>query len=36
MLLLVLHGVAGVLWTPPSQLLIHDIVGPNICRARCA
>jgi hypothetical protein len=27
MLLLTLHGVAGVLWTPPAQLLIHDIVG---------
>ncbi|MCC7463114.1 MAG: MFS transporter [Gammaproteobacteria bacterium] len=29
MLLLTLHGVAGVLWTPPAQLLIHDIVGPE-------
>lgn len=27
MLLLSLHGLAGVLWTPPAQLLIHDIVG---------
>jgi MFS family permease len=27
MLLLTLHGIAGVLWTPPAQLLIHDIVG---------
>ena len=26
--LLVLHGVAGVLWTPAGQLLLHDIVGP--------
>jgi MFS family permease len=26
-LLLVIHGVAGVLWTPAEQLLIHDIVG---------
>jgi MFS family permease len=26
-LLLVVHGVAGVLWGPPSQLLLHDIVG---------
>jgi MFS family permease len=26
MVLLVLHGVAGVLWTPASQLLLHDIV----------
>lgn len=25
--LLVAHGVAGVLWTTPSQLLLHDIVG---------
>jgi MFS family permease len=25
--LLVIHGVAGVLWTPAEQLLIHDIVG---------
>ena len=25
--LLVLHGVAGVLWTPAEQLVIHDIVG---------
>jgi MFS family permease len=28
MVLLVLHGFAGVLWTPSSQVLIHDIVGP--------
>ena len=25
--LLVVHGVAGVLWGPPSQMLLHDIVG---------
>ena len=25
--LLVIHGMAGVLWSPGSQLLIHDIVG---------
>jgi len=25
--LLLLHGIAGVLWTPPSQVLIYDIVG---------
>jgi MFS family permease len=25
--LLVVHGLAGVLWAPASQLLIHDIVG---------
>jgi MFS family permease len=27
MLLLVIHGVAGVLWIPASQVLIHRIVG---------
>jgi MFS family permease len=27
-LLLVIHGFAGVLWGPASQMLIHDIVGP--------
>lgn len=27
--LLSIHGCAGVLWGPPSQLLIHDIVGRN-------
>jgi len=26
--LLILHGIAGVLWNPPTQLLLHDIVGP--------
>jgi MFS family permease len=25
--LLTIHGIAGVLWAPSSQLLIHDIVG---------
>lgn len=25
--LLILHGFAGVLWGPPSQVLLHDIVG---------
>jgi MFS family permease len=25
--LLIIHGLAGVLWGPASQLLIHDIVG---------
>jgi MFS family permease len=29
MVLLVVHGMAGVLWSPGSQLLIHDIVGPE-------
>ncbi len=28
MALLVLHGFAGVLWTPASQVLIHAIVAP--------
>jgi MFS family permease len=27
MVLLVIHGLAGVLWGPASQVLIHDIVG---------
>jgi len=27
--LLIVHGLAGVLWTPASQLLLHDIVGPE-------
>jgi MFS family permease len=26
MVLLVIHGFAGVLWTPPAQMLLHDIV----------
>ncbi len=26
-LLLTIHGTAGVFWAPPSQVLIHDIVG---------
>jgi len=26
-LLLLIHGCAGVFWGPPSQVLIHDIVG---------
>ena len=24
---LILHGIAGVMWAPAEQLLIHDIVG---------
>jgi MFS family permease len=28
-ILLTVHGMAGVLWGPGSQLLIHDIVGPE-------
>jgi MFS family permease len=27
--LLVIHGLAGVLWAPGEQLMIHDIVGPD-------
>ena len=30
MVLLTLHGLAGVLWQPASQLLLHDIVGPDL------
>src|SRR6185503_1254136 len=29
MALLVIHGCAGVLWGPPGQALIHDIVAPD-------
>jgi MFS family permease len=29
MLLLVLHGCAGVLWSTSSQVLLYDIVGPE-------
>jgi MFS family permease len=27
--LLVIHGIAGVFWTPAEQLMIHDIVGSD-------
>lgn len=27
--LLVLHGIAGVLWNPPAQVLLHDIVDDH-------
>ncbi|MGH7767036.1 MAG: MFS transporter [Candidatus Binatia bacterium] len=27
--LLTAHGMAGVLWSPAGQLIIHDIVGPE-------
>ena len=27
--LLIIHGIAGVLWAPGEQLMIHDIVGPE-------
>jgi MFS family permease len=28
MVLLIIHGCAGVLWASPNQVLIYDIVGP--------
>src|ERR1700759_5782074 len=28
MVLLVIHGCAGVLWRTPNQMLLYDIVGP--------
>lgn len=28
--LLIMHGLAGVLWGPASQLLLHDIVEPEV------
>jgi hypothetical protein len=31
--LLVIHGIAGVLWSPPSQVLLHDIVGPDLLQS---
>jgi MFS family permease len=27
--LLIIHGLAGVLWNPAVQLLLHDMVGPE-------
>ena len=27
--LLILHGLAGAMWTPAEQLALHDIVGPQ-------
>jgi MFS family permease len=27
--LLILHGLAGAMWTPAEQLALHDIVGPR-------
>ena len=33
MVLLVLHGFAGVFWAPPSQVLIHDIVGTELLQS---
>jgi MFS family permease len=31
--LLIIHGIAGVMWAPAEQLLIHDIVGPGHLRS---
>ncbi|MGE0313507.1 MAG: MFS transporter [Lautropia sp.] len=31
--LLTVHGFAGVFWAPPSQVLIHDIVGPTMLQS---
>jgi predicted MFS family arabinose efflux permease len=31
--LLIVHGIAGVLWNPPSQVLLHDIVGPELLQS---
>ena len=33
MVLLVLHGFAGVLWSPPSQVLLHDIVDSSLLQS---
>src|SRR5271169_5747574 len=30
MVLLVIHGCAGVLWQSPNQVLLYDIVGPAV------
>jgi MFS family permease len=29
MVILVVHGLAGVFWGPAGQMLVHDIVGPK-------
>ena len=31
--LLVVHGVAGVLWSPGSQLILHDMVEPQFLQS---
>ena len=36
MVLLVLHGCAGVLWRTSSQMLLYDIVGPDAAAERRA
>src|SRR5262245_55076594 len=28
-ILLIIHGIAGVMWAPAEQLLIHDLVSPE-------
>ena len=33
--LLVVHGLAGALWSPAGQLLIHDIVGHDELQSGC-
>lgn len=33
MVLLVLHGFAGVLWSPPAQVLLHDIVDTSLLQS---
>ena len=35
MVLLVIHGCAGVLWQTASQLLLHDIVEPALLPVPC-
>jgi hypothetical protein len=32
--LLIIHGIAGVMWSPAEQLLIHDIVGTEHIQSR--
>lgn len=32
-ILLILHGLAGALWAPASQLMIHDIVGRDLLQS---
>ena len=29
-ILLILHGIAGVLWVTPSQVIVHDLVGVEL------
>jgi len=32
-ILLIVHGLAGALWAPASQLMIHDIVGRDLLQS---